>query len=201
MTRPKVPFYLIRHGETDWNREQRFQGQTDIAMNDNGRAQATANGHSLAQRVKDWDQWQFIASPLGRTRETMELLRAAAGLSPQDYGTDRRLIELTFGDWEGHTLSELERTIPDAVQERQIHKWDYRQPNGESYADGLARIAPFFEALDRPAIIVTHGGIVRIVRQMVEGLEGNEAAAQPVPQDQLYYFDGENGSYLSDISA
>lgn len=196
MIRPKVPFYLIRHGETDWNREERFQGQTDIAMNANGRAQASANGKLLAQAVSDWRQWRFFASPLGRTRETMELLRAAIGLPPQDYTTDRRLIELTFGDWEGHTLSELETTIPEAVSERQNHKWDYRQPNGESYADGMARVAPFFAELDQPAIIVTHGGIVRIVRQLVEGLGFNEAAAQAVPQDQLYYFDGEKGGYL-----
>ncbi|MGB7431645.1 MAG: histidine phosphatase family protein [Ahrensia sp.] len=196
MIRPKVPFYLIRHGETDWNREERFQGQTDIAMNANGRAQASANGKLLAQAVSDWSQWRFFASPLGRTRETMELMRAAIGLPPQDYSTDRRLIELTFGDWEGHTLSELETTIPEAVSERQNHKWDYRQPNGESYADGMVRVAPFFAELDQPTIIVTHGGIVRIVRQLVEGLGFNEAAGQAVPQDQLYYFDGETGGYL-----
>lgn len=196
MIRPKVPFYLIRHGETDWNREQRFQGQTDIAMNANGRAQARANGDLLTRFVSDWSQWRFFASPLGRTRETMELLRTAIGLPPRDYSTDRRLIELTFGDWEGHTLAELEHTIPDAVNERHNNKWDYRQPNGESYADGLARVAPFFAALDQPAIIVTHGGIVRIVRQMVEGLDRNDAAGQAVPQDQLYFFNGTTGSYL-----
>lgn len=196
MIRPKVPFYLIRHGETDWNREQRFQGQTDIAMNANGRTQASANGKLLAQSVSDWSQWRFFASPLGRTRETMELLRTAIGLPPHNYTTDRRLIELTFGDWEGHTLAELEKTIPDAVTERHNNKWDYRQPNGESYADGMARVAPFFAELDQPAIIVTHGGIVRIVRQVVEGLDNNDAAGQAVPQDQLYYFNGETGGYL-----
>lgn len=196
MIRPKVPFYLIRHGETDWNRERRFQGQTDINMNANGQAQAAANGKALARRAEDWKDWQFIASPLGRTRETMELLRGAMGLPTQDYNLDHRLIELTFGDWEGHTLTDLEQTIPLEVAKRQAFKWSYRQPNGESYKDGAARVSAFFDTLTVPAIIVSHGGIIRIIRHLIEEIDGDVAAAQDAPQDAVYYFDGNSGRYL-----
>lgn len=196
MTRARAPFYLIRHGETDWNRERRFQGQTDIAMNATGHAQASANGALLASLQSDWDGWRFVSSPLGRTRQTMELLRQSMGLPADDYSLEPRIIELTFGDWEGHTLSELERSIPDEVAKRQDFKWTYRQPNGESYEDGLTRVSAFFDELDSPAVIVTHGGIVRIVRKLFENLDGNEAAAQDAHQDVVYYFDGTAGRYI-----
>ena len=100
--------YMIRHGQTAWNAEGRLQGQKDIPLNDTGRSQAAGNGHALkgilGDTVSDFD---FVASPLGRTRETMEILRRAMGLPPLAYRTDPRLVEVSFGDWEGHTLAEL----------------------------------------------------------------------------------------------
>ena len=96
--------YFVRHGQTDWNAEHRLQGQADIALNALGRAQATRNGRKLAELIADPADFDFVASPLGRTRETMELVRAAMGLEPHGYRTDPRLIEVHFGDWQGHTL-------------------------------------------------------------------------------------------------
>ena len=72
--------YLIRHGQTDWNAEGRLQGQADTGLNDTGRAQATRNGEFLAGLVADPAAFDFVASPLSRTRETMERVRAAMGL-------------------------------------------------------------------------------------------------------------------------
>ena len=108
--------YMIRHGQTAWNAEGRLQGQKDIPLNYTGRAQAAGNGHALkallGAAVSDFD---FVASPLGRTRETMEILRRAMGLDPLAYRTDKRLVEVSFGDWEGHTLEELMAMTPDRV--------------------------------------------------------------------------------------
>ena len=100
--------YMIRHGQTAWNAEGRLQGQKDIPLNDTGRAQAAGNGRALKAILRDTvSDFDFVASPLGRTRETMELLRGAMGLDPSAYRTDPRLVEVSFGDWEGHTLPEL----------------------------------------------------------------------------------------------
>ncbi len=101
--------YVIRHGQTDWNAESRLQGQKDIPLNDTGRQQATGNGLALGAILgADAAQFDFVASPLGRTRETMERLRRAMGLDPTAYRTDDRLKEVSFGDWEGFTLAGAE---------------------------------------------------------------------------------------------
>ena len=104
--------YFVRHGQTDWNAETRFQGTRDIPLNDIGRGQASRNGKALKDIV-DPSKVNFIASPLMRTRETMEIIRAEMELEPQAYQTDDRLKELSFGDWEGRTaVSYTHLTLP-----------------------------------------------------------------------------------------
>src|SRR6478752_5939874 len=98
-----VTHYILRHGQTDWNAEWRLQGQQDIPLNDLGRRQAQENGLRLKALARSFDGYDFVASPLGRARETMELARAAAGLPPDAYRIEDRLKEICFGDWEGHT--------------------------------------------------------------------------------------------------
>ncbi|MGH6644424.1 MAG: histidine phosphatase family protein, partial [Bradyrhizobium sp.] len=98
---PTIVF--IRHGETDWNAEGRFQGQQDIPLNTRGRGQARRNGLILKERMPEAAAFDFVASPLERTRQTMEIVRAAMGLDPAAYRIDPILKEITFGEWEGHT--------------------------------------------------------------------------------------------------
>jgi broad specificity phosphatase PhoE len=81
-TKATPPFFMIRHGETDWNREKRYQGQVDIPLNALGREQAAGNGRLLASLGHDWAQWRFYSSPLGRARDTMEILRGEHGSRP-----------------------------------------------------------------------------------------------------------------------
>ena len=80
--KPGITLYLIRHGETDWNKAQRYQGQRDIPLNDTGRAQAARNGAVLRRYLPDIETYDFVSSPLSRAIETMELLRGAMGLDP-----------------------------------------------------------------------------------------------------------------------
>ncbi len=93
------PLCIVRHGETDWNAEGRLQGQQDVQMNGRGRDQAEAVGRLLVQRAPEVLGWDFVASPLIRTRDTMELMRAAMGVDPEDLpprsapqGADLRLL-------------------------------------------------------------------------------------------------------------
>src|ERR1700755_1510010 len=89
---------FLRHGETDWNVERRLQGQHDIPLNDNGRQQAARAGkrvRAMESAFPPLNRLPYIASPLGRTRETMEIARSAMGLEPQAYTTDDRLKELS----------------------------------------------------------------------------------------------------------
>ena len=100
--------YIVRHGQTAWNAEFRLQGQADTDLNALGREQATGNGRRLADLVGDPGEFDFVASPMRRTRETMERIRAAMKLDPLAYRTDIRLIEVNFGDWQSFTFAELE---------------------------------------------------------------------------------------------
>lgn len=179
--------YFVRHGQTDWNAENRLQGQADTDLNALGREQASENGRKLAGLIADPKGLDFVASPMRRTRETMELLRAAMGLDPQAYRTDPRLVEVNFGDWQGFTYAELEAVRPGISNERSLDKWDYL-PSGEgaeSYQMLCDRIRPWFEELSHDTVCVTHGGVIRALFRIVENTPKEVAASLDTPQDRL----------------
>lgn len=180
--------YMIRHGQTDWNAEIRLQGQKDIPLNATGRSQAAGNGVALAAILgSEAETFDFVASPLGRTRETMEILRAAMGLSPSRYRTDERLKEVSFGDWEGSTIEELAESVPDKVAEREASKWDFIPPgaDAESYEILSWRIASWMKDVDRPTVCVSHGGVIRSVFKLLGARTPDEAAMGAIPQDRI----------------
>ena len=185
MSGPTV--YFIRHGETDWNAEARLQGQADTDLNETGRAQASRNGQHLAELVADPAGFDFVSSPMRRTRETMERLRAAMGLDPAGYRTDARLVEVNFGDWQGHTFVELEAVDPGCFARRQADKWTFVPPGegAESYDRLAARVRPWLEGVAGATVCVTHGGVMRAVFSLVGALEPNEAVMLPIPQDRI----------------
>jgi probable phosphoglycerate mutase len=184
------PFYLIRHGQTDWNAEGRFQGSVDIPLNDTGRGQAKRNGIAFKAELPDVTGWRFLSSPLIRARETMEIVRANAGLEPSAYDIDPLLAEVTYGDWERRTIPELELTEPERVAERAAGKWLFVPPNGESYAMLADRVRRVLERLTGPTVITAHGGVLRAVYFLIGDMDGEAAAVADVPQDTFLYVDG-----------
>ena len=190
--------YVIRHGQTDWNAERRLQGQKDIPINAIGREQARQNGIALAAILKGKDgEFDFVASPLGRTRETMEIMRSAMGLPPKDYRTDERLVEVSFGDWEGFTLAELEAHAPERVEERSHSKWNFIPPGeaAESYEILCWRIGSFLADVRRPTVCVSHGGVFRAAFRL-HGMSEEEAANAPIHQDRILRLDGTGMNWL-----
>lgn len=179
--------YFVRHGQTGWNAEFRLQGQADTDMTDLGRSQAVRNGRRLAELVKNPEDFDFVASPLKRTRETMELVRAEMRLPTRGYRVDARLMEVHFGDWQGFTYADLEERQPGSTAARSEDKWGFVAPGsgGESYQMLLDRVKPWFETLDRQTICVTHGGVIRILFKLVEDLPVADVAAMEVPQDRV----------------
>ena len=180
--------YMIRHGQTDWNAEGRLQGQKDISLNALGRAQASRNGETLLQVAgSDVSRFDFVSSPLSRTRETMERLRAGMGLDPKDYRMDERLLELSFGDWEGQTLEEVGLVAPERVLARLEQKWSFIPPgtSAESYEILSWRVGAWLRSLAGPTVAVTHGGVVRSVFRLVASISEEEAATMTVPQDKI----------------
>ncbi|TIX02929.1 MAG: histidine phosphatase family protein [Mesorhizobium sp.] len=190
--------YIARHGQTVWNAESRLQGQADTDLNPLGREQATRNGHLLAEFIHNPEDFDFVASPMRRTRETMERIRMAMGLDPQAYRTDPRLVEMSFGDWQGFTFPELEARHLGSRRERGFDKWNFLPPGegAESYQMLLERVKPWFDALDRQTVCVTHGGVVRALFRMVLGMPEKEAANLNVPQDRLLKLEGRRLEWL-----
>jgi probable phosphoglycerate mutase len=191
VARPTV--YFIRHGETDWNAQARLQGQRDIPLNDRGRAQAEAAGAKLRALAPGYASLDYVASPLGRTRETMELVRAALSLDPAGYHSDDRLKELTFGAWEGLTWKEVRARDPRGASGRERDKWGFVPPGGESYAGLAERIAPVFQGFSRDTVVVSHGGVARAALALTGAVAREAAPRLDIWQGRILVLRGEGG--------
>jgi probable phosphoglycerate mutase len=185
-----VTHYIIRHGQTDWNAEWRLQGQQNIPLNDIGRRQARENGARLRALVDSLDSYDFVASPLDRARETMELARVAAGLDPLAYRIDDRLKEICFGDWEGYTGGEIKAIDRVRHRERRENKWDFLPPGdlAESYEILSWRVGSWLKSLNRPTVAVCHGGVIRCIFKLAGGVAREDAANLDIPQDRVLVY-------------
>nr|AIA15525.1 Histidine phosphatase superfamily (branch 1) [uncultured bacterium] len=197
MMPPRPSIYFIRHGETDWNLEGRLQGQKDIPLNDLGRVQAEEAGRRLRGIVPHYEDLAYVASPMRRTRETMELLREAIGLHPEGYRLDERLIEITFGAWEGLTWKEVRKAEPQLAVLRERDKWNYVPPGGgESYAMLVDRVRPVLDDLTRSTVIVAHGGVARAFLAICCGISSRQAASMDIWQGRVLVIEGRNHRWI-----
>lgn len=120
-----MTFYVLRHGQTDWNVQMRLQGSTDIPLNETGRRQA----HVAAKILAGEGITKIIASPLSRALETARIVGAVSGVEPV---IDKRLIERNFGQFEGMTIDEVhqhredmrEHMNPQADVDGKHYPWD-----------------------------------------------------------------------------
>ena len=135
----------------------------------------------------------FIASPLLRTRETMDLARTAMGLAPRRYQLDPTLMELSFGDWEGLTWPEIEARDPAALAAREADKWDFVPTNGESYAMLCQRLRPWLATRRGDVFVASHGGVARAFLALIAGVKPGIAAAISIWQGRAIVF--EKGGY------
>ena len=156
--------YVVRHGETEWNAINKVLGRTDIPLNDRGIEQA----EEIARSLKDIKIDVFLCSPLSRARQTADAISGETGMP---YKTDDRLIEHDFGVFEGVNRF-------DAEYQKAKREYFVRYPGGESFFDLAARVYPLIKELEgKNALLVTHGGICRIIRSYFEDM-GNEEYVQ-----------------------
>ncbi len=189
---PAPTIYYIRHGETSWNAEARLQGTRDIALNDLGRRQAAQAGGILAELLaredRDKSRIPYVASPLGRARVTMELVRGTLRLPPHDYAVDDRLREIGYGQWEGSTLAEMELADPAFFARRKAEKWTLAPEGGETYASVQLRMRDWYDSLLTDTVAVAHGGTARALMVSL-GFETPQGAAElPIAQGAVYVF-------------
>ena len=186
MLKPGITLYFVRHGETDWNRARRYQGQRDIPLNDTGRSQASRNGRVLAELLGPGAATlDYVASPLMRARETMEIMRRELMLPPTGYRTDDRLRELHYGHWEGLLSEELPAVDPEGYAAREADPWNWQPNGGESYRMLSERVAGWLAEADRDTVVVSHGGVSKVLRGLVLRLAHTDIARLDVPQDKV----------------
>lgn len=164
--------YLIRHGETDWNREKKVQGSTDIPLNENGRRLAEEAGKGM----RDMEIDLAFTSPLMRARETAKLVLKGRDVPIYE---DKRIQEISFGVLEGICLEE-ERASCEQVKRFFYATGDYEVPEGgESIPELEARVRDFLEELyrkpelqDKHILISTHGAALTAMLHVMRGETG-----------------------------
>jgi probable phosphoglycerate mutase len=160
---------LIRHGETEWNREARIQGQLDVPLNEAGRAQA----RRLAERLRDEGIEAAYSSDLARVYETAEIALAGSGL-PIHRLVDLR--EISFGAWQGKRWAEVEREFPQEVLHYRQSEGRYAPPGGESLTDLRRRAVAAFQRIvgdhrGQTVALFSHGGPCRAILSEVLGID------------------------------
>lgn len=162
--------YFMRHGETVWNTERRYQGMTDIELSEEGLRQAEC----AAKRFKNIKIDKIYASPLKRAMKTAEKIAAEKGL---EIISEDDFREIHFGEWEGKTVPELTEKYGDSYTNfiREPHKYGF--PGEGSVENVINRIKPGIDRLIAEekgnVLIVSHGGIIRLMIMYIMGLDSS----------------------------
>lgn len=175
--------YLARHGQTEWNRERRGQGRLDSPLTPQGRQHAA----DLARLVSTLDIDVIASSPTGRALTTAHTAAEALGMGVEVID---ELAELDHGEFGGLTPSEMEARWPGARAERAQHKYVWRFPGGESYADADERAAVALGRIARSGalrpLIVSHEMVGRMVLRNLLGLSPEEVLTAQQPHNLVY---------------
>ncbi|MGE5324419.1 MAG: histidine phosphatase family protein [Actinomycetota bacterium] len=174
---PGVEIYLLRHGETEWNKEGRLQGHKDSSLTARGREQAQQLGRILAARVGQ-RQLSMHVSPLGRARQTAAILRQY--LSGPEPVVDPRLREMTLGGWEGLTRGEVNARWNGVIGGDLNAEWWFQAPGGETYENFRDRVCSWLVEQRGAIIAVSHGITTRMIRGEYVGLSRRERLSLPV---------------------
>jgi broad specificity phosphatase PhoE len=165
-------FYLVRHGESAWNAENRLCGRSDVPLSEAGRRQAEC----VAERLKATPFEAFYSSPLVRALETARLISESVGLDPV---VDPRLVELDYGQWEGETMAEVIAGDPEAFHAWEANPARLAPPGGESGLEARQRVVLFldFAAAKHPqghVLVVFHKTVCRLAICHALGIETSE---------------------------
>jgi broad specificity phosphatase PhoE len=183
MTMSGLPeLLLLRHGQTEWNREGRFQGVRDSRLTELGRAQAAGMGALLRDLRVGPGTHQALTSPQGRARETTRIALGPLGV---EVGEDERLVEIGMGAWTGLTRAEIDARWPGEPGEGLLAFYA-RCPEGEPLSDVARRAGALLDGLSRPTILVTHGITLRVLCALAQGLGAEEGEALETRQGCLH---------------
>ena len=186
--RENTTVYLFRHGETEWNSAGRRQGHLDSPLTQQGRLQAKGNARRLRQKCSLVGKVSIFASPLGRAEATARILVSELKLSETSISLEPRLMECSFGVWEGLTDREIKSQYPEEWQARSSDKWSIPAPSGESYADVHERVFEWVSEVSftETNLIVCHGLTSRVIRGILADYSQERVIELDEPQSGLF---------------
>ncbi len=180
--------YLLRHGQTAYNLEQRIQGSLDSPLTSLGRQQATAMGERLRVLLDGDAEFELISSPQQRAMDSAQLVRAAAGID-RPVISDARLVEVGCGSWEHHHFASIRARDPLVEDEPTfISAWAHHCVDGEPFDDAVERLWGWLRwANNRKLVVISHGVAGSILRALYVG-EGRDAMLtyHSAPQDRFH---------------
>ena len=185
-----APLYMLRHGETAWNTERRMQGHKNSNLTALGKVQALAMGRTLkAELDREPGPTIFLRSPLGRTRETSEIVGREIGIASSEWREDVRLAELSYGSWEGFSWAEIEIDHPSALANWRADPHGYCPPGGETHVDLRRRCEAVLTEIATSGVrtvVVSHGVSGAVVRGLNLGLDARAMFVMEKPQDAFF---------------
>ena len=181
--------YLVRHGETEWNRAGRMQGHLDSPLTERGRDQARRIGLLLRDLITEPETCTMVVSPLGRARQTAGIIAEAMGVPSERFAVDPLAREVTWGDWNGLTREEIIAADPEHWRRFREDHWQVAAPAGESWAEMSERARQWLGdagKADGTILLVSHGAFGRALRGRYLGLGPEETMALAEPQDAVF---------------
>lgn len=194
LLKPKRPLIFVRHGQTPWNAEQRYQGSTDTSLSPLGVQQSKANAalieSFLHEEHLDPANLHLIASPLQRARQTAALIGQTIPDLPQAE-FNPAFEELSLGRWEGLTSMEVKAAYYEERKSRKADRWNFSPVDGQSMAERVGEVDSALRTLESGSIIITHCGIMRIILHLLQEIDREVAAQADIPHIGLMIWDGE----------
>jgi probable phosphoglycerate mutase len=183
-----VTIYLLRHGETEWSRDDRKQGRADSPLTPLGVEQVQACARLLARSLPVGVPVRLISSPLGRARASAEIVRSLLGFPETSLSVSTPLAEHDYGAWEGLTNGEIEERFPGQLARRRRDHWNYVIPGGESYALLAQRVGDWLAQQDSNEILilVAHDMVSRVLRGLYLGLSPTEILRLAHPHTRIH---------------
>ncbi len=167
--------YLLRHGQTEWNVEGRYQGQLNSPLTAKGKEQAKENALKLKKYI-NLKEVKFFASPLGRAKKTAEIIAKESGLDVSEIIFDDNIQEFNYGIFEGQTKVYCKSELATAFLAREADKFNYVLEGGESYAKVYVRLKAWLRCVKDESVIVVvaHEMINRALRGIYCDLSNEE---------------------------
>jgi broad specificity phosphatase PhoE len=180
--------YLLRHGETEYNTQGRYQGELDSPLTEAGIHQVQQNALMLKSLIGDPNEWKIVSSPLGRAMQSTEIICETIGFDLKNVKKDDRLTEVAVGQWAGLTTKEIESSWPNLFHNTDVYNWYFNAPHGEAYDSVVSRLSAWLEDIQHiPKVIaISHGLTGRILRGVYADLKKEDALKLEVSQDVFF---------------